>query len=324
MAAAWAEVFADWLWGAGASAVVESTGADDSVVLLCDLPGPVARALAATGPGGAPGDQRDSGASRSRSDGVPADSLVGDVPGGLLQCRIVGDAALDRAAGRTWQQYLEPERCGRFLIVPAWHDQSSRGDDGGDGADGGDGGDHAAGDDPVTLVMDPGDAFGAGTHVTTRLCLEVLPELVRGGERVLDFGCGTGILGVAAVLLGAAQVVALDIDSEAVRVTEQVAGLNGVSAAVRASSARLEEVPGGFDLILANVLIGVLEEHGPTLARRLAPGGHVVVSGVLEGQRSRAALAFEPLQVVAESRNDDWLRLTLCHATREVPSDGLD
>ena len=256
----------DWLWGAGASAVVESIRSDGSVELTADL---------------------------------SAEMGLQDLPDGLaISARIVATSADDRALGQTWRDFVEPVRCGRILVVPTWRADLPADADSPDPLRG------------VTLYMEPGEAFGAGTHVTTRLCLEAVSDLVGGAESLLDFGCGTGILGVGAAMLGASRVVALDIDPEAVRVTRDLAALNGVSEVVAVTDDPLTRISGPFDLVFANVLIGVIEEFGPSLVELLAPGGRLVMSGVIESQRERVTAALAPLVIDNDVEVDGWLRLT--------------
>ena len=157
----------------------------------------------------------------------------------------------------------------------------------------------------VEVVLDAAEAFGSGSHPTTRLCLAQVERLVRPGDRVLDVGCGTGVLGVAALLLGAGRLTAVDIDPAAVRATAGTARLNGVGDRTQASTTPLEQVRDRFDLVLANLLIPAIELLGADLARVVAPGGHLVVSGVLAGQVDRvgAALGAAPASVTGE---DGW------------------
>lgn len=190
-----------------------------------------------------------------------------------------------RAHARTW-------RCGERLVLrPAWNDPEPL----------------AEGE--VELVVEPGGAFGSGSHPTTRLCLAAVERLVRPGCTVLDVGSGSGVLGVAAALLGAARVEAIDVDPEAVRATEEVAGLNGVDGVVTASATPLASVAGRHDLVLANLLIPIIEELGSDLVAHLAPGGTVVLSGLLVEHEDRALAAVRPL--VARSRHelDGWIAL---------------
>ncbi len=309
------EIVSDWLWQQGSSAVVEQAGttSNSAVVISGDISVEAAEAIVA---------------------GVLRDQVLS----GVSHARIVGTPGQDHAAGLTWRSFAEPVECGRVMIVPNWLDQAAPDQAALDQAVS----DLAAPDlvapgQTVQLLMEPGDAFGAGTHVTTRLCLEAVSDLISAGNSVLDFGCGTGVLGVASALLGATRVAALDIDPEAVRVTEDVARLNGVASIVSTSDDSLDSLDGQFDVVFANVLIGVIEEFAEALLRRLSRSGIIVISGILDPsvdggeQRERALSAFdasaernaevdadvdratEPsrLFVHDELVRDDWLRLIL-------------
>jgi ribosomal protein L11 methyltransferase len=193
-----------------------------------------------------------------------------------------------------WREHAHVRRCGeRIVIRPAWVESVGLG----------------ACD--VELVVEPGAAFGTGSHATTRLCLVEAERLVSGGERVLDVGCGTGVLGVAAALLGAASVDAVDIDPHAVEVTRGVAQANGVAAVVTASTTPLGELDGHYDLVLANLLIPIVERLAEDLTARLAPGGTLVVSGILEGQVDRVATALPALEVDATTSEEGWAAIVL-------------
>ncbi|HEX7386016.1 MAG TPA: 50S ribosomal protein L11 methyltransferase [Castellaniella sp.] len=154
----------------------------------------------------------------------------------------------------------------------------------------------------VRIELDPGLAFGTGSHPTTHLCLEWLAQHVRGGETVLDYGCGSGILSIAARLLGAGQTHAVDIDEQAVLSTRQNAAVNHVQL-----DACLPDglAAGTSALVVANILSNPLKMLAPMLCSRVSPGGHLVLSGVLERQASEVAEVYAP-----------WLLLRVW-ATRE-------
>src|SRR5690606_33199087 len=126
-----------------------------------------------------------------------------------------------------------------------------------------------------------GQAFGTGTHESTRLVLAEVDALVRGGERVLDVGCGSGILSIGALLLGAGSALAIDVDPIAVSVTAENAAENGVADRLRAETTAIEDVGGDYELVLANIQSGVLIPMAPSLTARVSPGGHLVLSGLL-------------------------------------------
>jgi ribosomal protein L11 methyltransferase len=168
-----------------------------------------------------------------------------------------------------WKQYFKPMKFGRRLwIVPSW-DNTFENPTG-----------------SLVLVLDPGTAFGTGQHATTALCLravelyfEGIPASVRRKTRVLDVGCGTGVLGLAAAKLGAGEVLGIDNDPLAVDATQMNA-----TAVMRGEATPLGDVPGTFHLVIANILAPTLIAMAPMLLRRLAPQGQLLLSGILREQ----------------------------------------
>jgi ribosomal protein L11 methyltransferase len=157
----------------------------------------------------------------------------------------------------------------RLWIVPSWHVPP----------------------EPSAIVvrLDPGLAFGTGSHVSTRLILEHLASNSCSGKRVLDYGCGSGILAIVAGKLGAGEVTATDIDPQALSTTAANAHDNGVTLAIAAPESL---PPGTFDLVLANILAGPLIDLEPLLAARTRIGGHIALSGILESQAEEVAAAY--------------------------------
>jgi ribosomal protein L11 methyltransferase len=170
----------------------------------------------------------------------------------------------------------------------------------------------------VEVVIDPGRAFGQGAHPSTRLVLEALDELVDGGERALDLGCGSGVLAIAALALGAASAVGVDIEPVALAATRDNAARNGVAdrLAMVDDVGRLAGADGGYDLVVANMLLPQLVAAAPTVTASLATGGVAVVSGVLVGQRAEllAACAAAGLAARGERVAEGWLAVTLGEA----------
>lgn len=165
----------------------------------------------------------------------------------------------------------------------------------------------------INIELDPGMAFGTGSHPTTRLCLEWLCETVLPGMSVLDFGCGSGILTIAAARLGAACSLGVDIDERAVEAAQENTARNGVSDIVRIqhSSAPLEAT---FDLVVANILTNPLCVLAPAIAARVAPGGQVALSGVLEQQAAQVIAAWAPwVDLKIGNVREGWVRLEGCH-----------
>lgn len=165
----------------------------------------------------------------------------------------------------------------------------------------------AAPEDPQAVIvrLDPGLAFGTGTHPTTALCLQLLDSLPLEGRTLIDYGCGSGILGVAALKLGAAHVVAVDIDPQALLATRDNALRNGVAAAVTVQGVEAA-LPAAY-CVVANILAGPLIELAPKLTLACAPGGHLLLSGLLRTQayavKGAYAGGFDMVQVI---ERDDW------------------
>ena len=186
------------------------------------------------------------------------------------------------------QSQFDPIRItDRLWIVPSWH---------------------AAPDpDAINIELDPGMAFGTGSHPTTRLCLEWLCETVQPGCSVLDYGCGSGILGIAAAKLGAGDVLGIDIDDKAVEAARDNATRNRVVMRLHHSGVPVEET---FDLVVANILTNPLCVLAPAIAARVAPGGRVALSGVLDTQAQLVIDAWAPfLALHAGASLDGWVRL---------------
>ncbi len=159
--------------------------------------------------------------------------------------------------------------------------------------------------DAVVVRLDPGLAFGTGTHPTTALCLQILDSLPVSGRTVIDYGCGSGILGIAALKLGAAHVWAVDIDPQALLATRDNALRNGVSASIDVLGVEAGLQPAYC--VMANILAGPLIELAPTLTQACEAGGYLLLSGLLKTQayavKAAYAAAFDVLQVV---ERDDW------------------
>ena len=191
---------------------------------------------------------------------------------------------------RTVQGQFDPIRItDRLWVVPSWHKAPEPG--------------------AINIELDPGMAFGTGSHPTTRLCLEWLCETVQPGMSVLDFGCGSGILAIAAARLGASRAIGVDIDVRAVEAAQENVARNGVSDIVQIqhSSAPLETT---FDLVVANILTNPLCVLAPAIAARVTPGGRVTLSGVLEQQATQVIDAWAtwiPLEV--GDVREEWVRL---------------
>lgn len=165
---------------------------------------------------------------------------------------------------------------------------------------------------PVTVEVDPGGAFGAGTHPSTRLLAEWLAGETAGGERVLDVGCGSGVLALVAARLGAAGAVGIDIEPAAVSAAEANARRNGLGEAAGFSSAPVGAAElGAFDMVVANISADVLIALADDIAARVAPGGRLAVSGISAAQVSSVAAAYRPcgIELAGPVRLEDWVSL---------------
>jgi ribosomal protein L11 methyltransferase len=194
-----------------------------------------------------------------------------------------------------WKAHYTPQHIGdHFLVVPSWLADEA-----------------AAAPEDVVLYLDPGTAFGTGLHPTTRLCLAALEELVRPGDAVLDLGTGSGILAIGAARLGAARVVAVDLDPKAAAVAADNAERNGVAIETRAGELA-DTPPGRFDVVVANILAGPIVALAPALVERLRrPGGRLVVSGILAEQAGdvAAALAAAGAEGLETRHSGDWVAI---------------
>ncbi len=156
-------------------------------------------------------------------------------------------------------------------------------------------------------------SFGSGAHPSTRLALAAPERMVVGGERVLDAGCGSGVLAIAALRLGAAQATGVDVDPAALDASRLNAERNGVLDQLSVSGDSVDHVAaarGPFDLVVANMLLPQLVEVAGPLRAALAPGGTLVLSGVLAEQRPSLLAAYKPLEPAAEQADEGWLAVT--------------
>lgn len=199
----------------------------------------------------------------------------------------------DRPWVREWMDNFHPMQFGeRLWVYPSWREVPEEATD------------------AVKILLDPGLAFGTGNHPTTALCLEWLDGEDLVGKTVLDYGCGSGILAIAAAKLGASAIVATDIDPQALEATQENARRNELPAG-SIFTCLPEDVPSQqFDVVIANILSGPLVSLAPTILSYLKPAGRLALSGILADQGQTVAAAYEArlenLQITAQ---EDWLRL---------------
>jgi ribosomal protein L11 methyltransferase len=206
--------------------------------------------------------------------------------------RSLGGASVERVEDADWvaltQRQFEPIRAGeRLWVVPTWHEPPEPG--------------------AVNIVLDPGAAFGTGSHPTTKLCLAWLERNVRAGDTVLDYGCGSGILAIAALKLGAAGAIAADIDPLALEAARYNSGRNGVALTVVDAKDRIAD---RAQVTIANILANPLRMLAPILASLTHPGGWIALSGILEDQAGEVIGAYLPWASLAiDSREAGWVLL---------------
>ena len=201
-----------------------------------------------------------------------------------------------------WKQFYKPMEIGeRLIVVPEWEQANTQG--------------------RIPLILNPGLTFGTGSHATTRLCLTALEETIHGGERVLDLGCGSGILSIAALRLGAESAFACDIDEKCVDVAYENAALNGIGkdrytvrwGNVLTDAALRQEMGAGYDIVVANIVADVIMGLSPHVRPFLKPGGLFLCSGIID---DRAAEVLEKLKAdgwdVFEQRSSEGWFSYLC------------
>ncbi|MBS7326964.1 MAG: 50S ribosomal protein L11 methyltransferase [Thiopseudomonas sp.] len=193
---------------------------------------------------------------------------------------------------RSWMDDFKPMRFGqRLWVVPSWHS--------------------APEPDAVNMLLDPGLAFGTGTHPTTALCLEWLDGQPLDGCEVVDFGCGSGILAIAALLLGARHATCTDIDPQALEATADNAGRNQIDPARYSLHLPADMPQQQFDAVLANILAGPLVQLAPQLTALCRPGGRLVLSGILAEQAEAVRQAYTGAFALEPTRElDGWVRIS--------------
>lgn len=195
----------------------------------------------------------------------------------------------------SWKQYYHPIPLGRVTIVPAWQEYTPKPGE-------------------AIIRMDPGMAFGTGTHETTRLVMRMMQHCLREGDRVLDLGCGSGILSLCASKLGASFCAAYDIDPVAVRVAEDNIRADGAQNIVCGQSdllAGVDTTGGGYDFVLANIVADIILRLLPDVGRYMNPGARMILSGIIapRAEEVRAAARENGFRILEEEQENDWLAI---------------
>ncbi len=191
-----------------------------------------------------------------------------------------------------WKKYFKSTEIGqRLCICPSWEQYNNK-------------------ENRRVLKIDPGAAFGTGTHATTAMCLALLDQFAAPGQTVLDIGCGSGILSIAAVLLGAERATGIDIDPVAVKVAQENAALNGLSAKTEFLVGNLnKEITNRYSVVCANIVADVIMALAPDVPGLLVPGGRFLCSGIIDSRAEevRAALLQAGLQITNTVTESNWV-----------------
>ena len=216
---------------------------------------------------------------------------LGDVAGSLTLETV---SVRDEDWSEVWKRFYKPFRAGKTLVVkPSWEPYDAKPGD-------------------RVIEIDPGMAFGSGTHETTGMCLELLEKAVHGGERVIDVGTGSGILAIGAALLGAASVLATDIDPVAVRVARENIALNGLSDVIAAEQGDLlENRDAVCDVCVANIIADIICQFAAPLTAHIVPGGSFICSGIIKERENDVlqALKAADYEVVEVLRRGEWVAM---------------
>lgn len=195
-----------------------------------------------------------------------------------------------------WKKYFHPIEVGdRLAVVPSWEKYENK-------------------SGRTVLNIDPGAAFGTGTHATTSLCLEFLDKHIKGGENVLDIGCGSGILSIASALLGAGSALGVDIDAQSVKTAKENAEINGISDKVKFIVGDLaDKVTGKYDIICANIVADVIIRLLASVRKFMNDGSYIIVSGIIDMRKQEVLKAAEEngFIVCEEKYRENWCAFVL-------------
>lgn len=210
---------------------------------------------------------------------------------------ITADGINEEDWAESWKQYYKPIPLGRITIVPAWEKYEAKGDE-------------------IIVRMDPGMAFGTGTHETTRLVIELMQDELHGGERLLDVGTGSGILSICASKLGAGYCNAYDIDPVAVKVARENAkdgGCDNITVGISDLLKNVDISGGKYDICVANIVSDIIIRMMPDISKYVKDDGPIILSGIISmrADEVRASVKEAGYTVVKEARENDWLALMI-------------
>ena len=218
------------------------------------------------------------------------------------------DSLQDADWENNWKQYYKPMEIGeRLLVIPQWEQEDPKVRKALEGG-------------RVPLILEPGLTFGTGSHATTRLCLTALEQAVRGGEKVLDLGCGSGILSIAALKLGAGSALAVDIDDKCLDVAYENAAMNGIGrdtytvkvGDILSDEALRAQIGGGYDVVLANIVADVIIGLGPMVRSLLSENGVFLCSGIIDTRAEEVTgkLRQAGLEILDTRSSEGWYAYT--------------
>ena len=217
-----------------------------------------------------------------------------------IEYKAGSDGVNDSDWNENWKKYFHATEIGkRLTIVPSWEEYDNR-------------------ENRVLLHIDPGAAFGTGTHATTSLCLELLQDYIKDGSAMLDIGCGSGILAIASVLLGAEYAVGVDIDAQSVKTARENAEINGVSDRTEFIVGDLaEKVSGRFPVVCANIVADVVIRLLDGAEKYIADGGVLIVSGIIDIRENDVLEAAEKhgYEISQKRYRDNWCAFALRRKT---------
>lgn len=217
-----------------------------------------------------------------------------------IEYKAGSDGVNDSDWNENWKKYFHATEIGkRLTIVPSWEEYDNR-------------------ENRVLLHIDPGAAFGTGTHATTSLCLELLQDYIKDGSAMLDIGCGSGILAIASVLLGAEYAVGVDIDAQSVKTARENAAINGVSDRTEFIVGDLaEKVSGRFPVVCANIVADVVIRLLDGAEKYIADGGVLIVSGIIDIRENDVLEAAEKhgYEISQKRYRDNWCAFALRRKT---------